>query len=95
MDKPPILTAMSDAIRSHARRAILLDRVAELLEAWATDHPQERAAAMLELVEAHGWKLPTWGLDDRTLIGPGSTPAGRARARALFEAARAQRTIDV
>lgn len=66
-----------------ARRQNALDRIAELLDEWGNDTPQTRAVAILEAVTECGYRLP--GVDTATsLRGPGSTIAGRARARQLF-----------
>jgi hypothetical protein len=74
---------MADEMLRAARRQNALDRVAELLDGWGSADPQTRAVAILEAVTAAGYRLPD--LDPAAPYrGPGSTDAGRARARALF-----------
>lgn len=80
---------MTDPVTRAARRQNLLDRLAELLTDWGCppDLVAPRAAGLLHVVEAHGWTQPT--VDAPPIRGWGSTDAGRARARRMFENTRA------
>lgn len=85
---------MTDPVTRSAKRQNLLDRLAEHLTEWGcpADLAGSRALAVLHDVETAGWAQPAH--DAPPLQGRGSTPSGRARARAEFAAALAARRHD-
>lgn len=81
----------ADPVTVAARRQTARDRLAEHLVAWGCppDTADLRADVLLAVVEAAGWRLELPA--PPPYRGPGSTEAGRARARVVFE----HRPLDV
>jgi hypothetical protein len=74
-----------------ARRQYVLDRIVEDLIGWgcSLDTAPARARQLLDHALTAGYALPG-ALQPPPAAGGGSTPEGRAAARAAFEAARRQ-----
>lgn len=71
-----------------ARRANACRHVAALLETWGAPHAAERAAQVLDAVDAAGWHPPPDLTHQPEQARTPSTQAGRAAARALYETTR-------
>jgi hypothetical protein len=74
-----------------ARRQLLADRFAELLDEWGAPHAGERAAQLQAVVDDLGFVLPAGIADEPPPPAAHSTPEGRARAKAELAAALAAR----
>ena len=71
-----------------ARRKLLTDRFAELLESWGSPHTADRARELLDAVDAAGFTLPAALDDPPPLTGttlPDDSP-GRREFRAAMAA---------
>ncbi len=73
-----------------ARRQLLRDRFAELLETWGDRYPTEHATQLLDAVDDLGFALPP-GIDDPPPPPSHSTREGRERAKQLLAKALADR----
>lgn len=73
-----------------ARRQLLLDAFTEYLTGKGAKHAADYATELVALAWAQDWRPPHPASDDRPPPPSYSTKAGRARAREIFEQARAE-----
>ncbi len=74
-----------------ARRQLLVDRFAELLEAWGSPHAEDRARQLRDVVDDLGFVLPAAIADAPPPRGPRADPEHQAACMAEIRAALTRR----